>query len=218
MPAPARYGLISLERTIAGLDRELTYLLPPGIADWEIGQPVVVPLRSGRAVGFLTGFADELDFDAGQLKSVEARLSDQPLFDDLALKIARWMSAYYHCPLPDCLAGWIPAGATPALDVRYEIVAPRTAARAARFEPLTEIILHRQRGLGSQKTAQRPRNRRAYRRRGRNRPTAPPVRSGRVGPVQRSAARAGARAYWLRRSKSRAPVWTFWPTPTRSPI
>ena len=124
MPAPARYGLISLERTIAGLDTELTYALSPGIGDWQIGQPVVVPLRRGRAVGFITGFTDKLDFDASQLKTVDARLSDEPLFDELALKIARWMSAYYHCPLPDALAGWIPAGATPALDMRYQIVAP----------------------------------------------------------------------------------------------
>ena len=124
MPAPpARYGLISLERTVAGLDRELTYALPPNISDWRIGQPVVVPLRSGRAVGFLTGFTDQLEFDASQLKPIEARLSDEPLFDELALKIARWMSAYYHCALPDALAGWVPAGATPALDVRYGIVA-----------------------------------------------------------------------------------------------
>ncbi len=124
MPAPARYGLISLERTIAGLDTELTYALSPGIGDWQIGQPVVVPLRRGRAVGFITGFTDQLDFDVSQLKTIDARLSDEPLFDELALKIARWMSAYYHCPLPDALAGWIPAGATPALDMHYQIVAP----------------------------------------------------------------------------------------------
>ena len=124
MPAPARYGLISLERTVAGLEHELTYALPPAIDNWQVGQPVVVPLRRGRAVGFVTGFTNQLEFDATQLKPIEARLSEEPLFDELALKIARWMSAYYHCPLPDCLAGWIPAGATPALDMRYQIVAP----------------------------------------------------------------------------------------------
>lgn len=124
MIAPARYGLISLERSIAGLDSELTYALPPNIGDWRVGQPVVVPLRSGRAVGFITGFTDKLEFDTSQLKPIETRLSDEPLFDELALKIARWMSAYYHCALPDALAGWIPAGSTPALDVRYEIIAP----------------------------------------------------------------------------------------------
>ena len=152
-PRPARYGLISLERTIAGLDRELTYALLPNIDNWQIGQPVVVPLRSGRAVGFITGFTDDLEFDLSQLKSIDARLSDEPLFDELALKIARWMSAYYHCPLPDCLAGWVPAGATPALDMRYQIVAPEPFARAARFESHAQIVLDCQRDLGSEKTA-----------------------------------------------------------------
>ena len=125
MPAPpVRYLLISLERSVAGLDRELTYAAPPNLEGWRIGQPVVVPLRSGRAIGFVTGFTQTLDFEASQLKLVEARLGEEPLFDELALKIARWMSAYYHCPLPDALAGFVPAGATPALDVRYCIVAP----------------------------------------------------------------------------------------------
>ena len=125
MPVPpVRYALISLERGVAGLDKELTYALPPDLDNWQIGQPVVVPLRSGRAVGFITGFTDTLDFERSQLKTLENRLSEEPLFDDLALKIARWMSAYYHCSLPDCLAGFVPAGATPALDVRYLITAP----------------------------------------------------------------------------------------------
>ena len=155
MPAPpARYALISLERTVAGLDRELTYALPE-LGNWHIGQPVLVPLRNGRAVGFITGFTAKLDFDASQLKTLEARLSEEPLFDELALKIARWMSAYYHCPLPDCLAGFVPAGATPALDVRYAIVAPeplralRDLSRTPKLFAIANAVWEAKRPLGT---------------------------------------------------------------------
>jgi primosomal protein N' len=59
----ARFVVVVLERSIAGLDRELTYALPRSAANgWQIGQPVVVPLRTGRAVGYITDFTDKLDF------------------------------------------------------------------------------------------------------------------------------------------------------------
>jgi primosomal protein N' (replication factor Y) len=122
---PAPYALICIERGASTIEHELTYAIPPA---WrgklEIGQAVSVSLRSGRALGFVTGFSHQIDFDGAQLKTLSEVLPGAPLFDEFALKIARWMAAYYHCPLGDCLAMFIPQGATPSLQVKYRFCAP----------------------------------------------------------------------------------------------
>ena len=118
--AVQKYAEIILERAVAGLEKPLTYALPPG-KNWQIGLPVVVPLRAGRCVGYIVGFCDDCDFE--NPKFIEQILSDEPLFDAFALKIARWMSAYYHCPLSECLAMFIPHGAAPSLEIKYQFCA-----------------------------------------------------------------------------------------------
>ena len=67
---------------------------------------------SGRqfVTGYVTGFTDTLDFDVARLKPI-SRLLKAPLFDEKALQVARWMSAYYHCALGECLACYVPNGA-----------------------------------------------------------------------------------------------------------
>jgi primosomal protein N' (replication factor Y) len=115
------FAQVVLERSVAGLDRELTYALPASTAQetnrWKIGQAVIIPLRNGRAVGYITGFSNQSDYE--NIKSIEQSLGDEPLFDEFALKIARWMSAYYHCSLPDCLSLFVPLGATPSIEIKY---------------------------------------------------------------------------------------------------
>lgn len=112
---------ISIERGAGQIERELTYEIP---REWRgrlrVGQAVMVSLRSGRAVGYVTGFCHDFDFEATQLKPLSQVLPGEPLFDELALKLARWMAAYYHCPLSDCLAMFIPSGATPSLELKYQ--------------------------------------------------------------------------------------------------
>jgi primosomal protein N' (replication factor Y) len=116
---------VCIERGASTIERELTYEVPLA---WRgklvIGQAVTVSLRSGRALGFITGFCHEIDFAASQLKPLGQILPGPPLFDEFALKIARWMAAYYHCPLADCLAMFIPQGATPSLEAKYRFCAP----------------------------------------------------------------------------------------------
>ncbi|RYG60580.1 hypothetical protein EON80_24600, partial [bacterium] len=121
----APYALICIERGASTIEHELTYGIPLA---WRgklaIGQPVSVSLRSGRVLGFVTGFSETIDFDGVQLKTLSEVLPGVPLFDAFALKIARWMAAYYHCPLADCLAMFIPQGATPSIQVKYRFCAP----------------------------------------------------------------------------------------------
>ena len=118
-------ALMCIERGAGTIERELTYEIPLALrGHLAIGQAVTVSLRSGRALGFVTGFCSEIDFDRAQLKTLGQILPGPPLFDEFALKLARWMAAYYHCPLADCLAMFIPAGSAPSLEVKYQFRAP----------------------------------------------------------------------------------------------
>ncbi len=119
------YVTVVLDRAAGIIEKELTYAVPTGLQEkLRIGQPVQVPLRTGRAVAFISGFPLKIDFDAAQLRAFDRVLAVEPLFDFQALKWARWMSSYYHCPLADCLSCFIPAGGVPSLEARYRFCAP----------------------------------------------------------------------------------------------
>ncbi|HEX8465430.1 MAG TPA: primosomal protein N', partial [Abditibacterium sp.] len=127
-PQPDRAApcaLICIERGAGLIERELTYEIP---LEWRgklsIGQAVSVSLRNGRVLGFVTGFCHEIDFDRSHLKPLGQIFPGPPLFDDLALKVARWMASYYHCSLAECLAMFIPAGAAPSLEAKFQFIAP----------------------------------------------------------------------------------------------
>src|SRR5437879_4052125 len=100
-PAPEAgpvYVQVAVDRAAGAIDKELTYAVPEGLRDTlQVGHAVAVGLRGGRAVAYVTGFPDSIDFDAAQLKSIGPPLAPNPLFDATALKLAHWIAAYYHC-------------------------------------------------------------------------------------------------------------------------
>ena len=124
-PHDAPYVHVILERATAGIEGELTYAWPAQFdVSPQIGLAVALPLRFGRAVGYVVGSSFKTEFDPREIKAVEAVLAPAPFFDDLALKIARWMASYYHCGLSECLALLVPAGATPELEAKWSFCAP----------------------------------------------------------------------------------------------
>ena len=146
-PAFPSYVQLLLERGGALFQEPLTYAIPTCLqGQLRIGDAVAAPLRSGTVVAFVVGWAKSLPFDAPLVREVEAKLSDAPMFDELALKIARWMASYYHCSLFDCLQMWMPAGATPELETRYILCAPeplralRDLARTPKLFALAEAL------------------------------------------------------------------------------
>ncbi len=145
--APYPFVEVLLERGGALFQEPLTYAIPSALQHrLKIGDVVAAPLRSGTVVAFVVGWSRTLSFDAPLVRELEAKLSDAPLFDSLALKIARWMSSYYHCPLLDCLQLWMPAGATPELEARYRFCAEdplralRDLARTPKLFALAEAL------------------------------------------------------------------------------
>jgi primosomal protein N' (replication factor Y) len=148
------YALIALDRSQSSLGRELTYAIPaqqrevvkPGIA-------VLVPFGRQKFTGYITGFTDDLDFEPSQLKPILQVVGKAPVFDANALKLARWMSAYYHCPLADCLSCYVPAGWQVSSERKYFFCAEdpnralRDLGRAPRQQQIAQLLLHCDRPL-----------------------------------------------------------------------
>jgi primosomal protein N' (replication factor Y) len=150
-----------LDRAHGGATRELTYAVPGVLRDvLQIGFAVQIPLARQTVTGYVVGFTDALDFDAKQLRAITGLAARSPIFDDNALRVARWMSAYYHCPLAECLACCMPQGWQAASQRKYSYAGARSAAlptfgdapsaqlsRAPRQKQIAQILIQSSRPL-----------------------------------------------------------------------
>lgn len=116
------YAKVVIDRNQSFLDKELTYRVPDELREsLRIGSAVLVQLGRKRVTGYVTGFTSTLDFNPAQVKPIEQLISKAPLFDSKALKVARWLSAYYHCDLGDCIACFVPHGWQLGAQQRYSL-------------------------------------------------------------------------------------------------
>lgn len=113
-PTPQKqqlFALVEIDRSSAVAGQGFTYAIPKHLCgEVQIGHAVHVPFGSKTVTGYITGFTDQLDFDASKLKPITSIVSALPVFDEVGLRLARWMSAYYHTPLNECLACLMPHG------------------------------------------------------------------------------------------------------------
>ena len=96
------------------LARELTYGVPPELADLAVaGAVVLVPVQQRLVTGFVVGPAPPLDRaglsgrdvrDISQVLDTEASLSPE------ILQLCRWLADYYLAPLGSALAAALPPG------------------------------------------------------------------------------------------------------------
>lgn len=150
-----RYALVAIDRAHGGTGRELTYAIPEELRPvLTIGFAVQAPLGRQNATGYVVGFSEALEFDASQLRSLTSLASRAPIFDDNALRLARWMSAYYHCPLAECLFCCMPQGWQAVAQHKYSYIGEREStlpsfganvpsklARAPRRKQIVEVLL-----------------------------------------------------------------------------
>jgi primosomal protein N' (replication factor Y) len=131
------------------MGRELTYAIPDELRDVvRPGMAVLVPFGRQKITGYITGLTEQLDFDVAQLKPLVQVVGKSPVFDLNALRLARWMSAYYHCSLSDCLSCYVPAGWQMASEKKYFFCAEdatralRDLSRAPRQFEIAQLLLH----------------------------------------------------------------------------
>jgi len=91
--------------------RQCLDYLPPDdidISSLEPGIRVDVPFGRQHKVGILMGFASYSELPAEKLKKVTAVLDKQPILNEAALKLAQWISQYYHHPVGEVVATCLP--------------------------------------------------------------------------------------------------------------
>jgi primosomal protein N' (replication factor Y) (superfamily II helicase) len=123
-----RIARVIVDTTARALDRPLDYEVPSRLeAEVAVGSPVLVPLGAARAVGYVIGpgVASER-----ALKPVAA-VAGGPLFDEVAVSLARWIADEYLSTFVDALRLFLPPGGTPTVDRSLAIAGPAAGSDEA---------------------------------------------------------------------------------------
>lgn len=103
MMKPA-YVRVIIDRAI---QRELDYSVPETLADRiGIGSRVRVPFRDKSALATVLATLEQSD--AKGIRPVEALVGEAPVISERLLELAKWMSAYYCCPLETVMRSLLP--------------------------------------------------------------------------------------------------------------
>src|SRR3954463_4777516 len=98
------YVRVVIDRAI---HRELDYLVPEPLADRvEIGSRVRVPFRDRSALATVLAVLE--NSDARGIRPVEAIVGEGPTLSSRLLELAKWMSAYYCCPVETVIRSLLP--------------------------------------------------------------------------------------------------------------
>jgi len=100
------YAEVSVNSPIARR-QTFSYTIPTGLSV-DIGRAVWVPF--GNRV--LQGIVIELSLypSVEQTREIIGLIDDVPLLSPARIKLARWLSEYYLCPLSDAIAPMLPPG------------------------------------------------------------------------------------------------------------
>src|SRR5437588_4887643 len=98
------YIRVIIDRAI---HRELDYAVPETLAERVgIGTRVRVPFRDKSALATVVAILDHSD--AKGIRSVEAIIGEGPALSGPLLELARWIGAYYCCPLETVMRSLLP--------------------------------------------------------------------------------------------------------------
>ena len=102
--AQISYVRVIIDRAI---HRELDYLVPETLAPRvAVGSRVRVPFRDRSALATVLAVLPESD--ARGIRPVEAIVGDGPILSGQLLELAKWMSAYYCCPVETVIRSLLP--------------------------------------------------------------------------------------------------------------
>jgi primosomal protein N' (replication factor Y) len=102
------------------LDRTFTYSAREEGSRPQRGARVIVPFRSEKLIGVVTGVSDEKPDDF-ETRQIEALLDEEPLLNEHLLQLAEWIAQYYLAPLGEVLRGMLPLTAEVRSTVYYRI-------------------------------------------------------------------------------------------------
>lgn len=100
------------------LSEPFDYEIPESLSSGTlVGVPVLVPLGSTKAVGYVVSVSCETDLE--KARPIE-RILGESLFDENAMALARWIAEEYLAPLSEALRLFLPPGGSPRLVRGYQ--------------------------------------------------------------------------------------------------
>ena len=105
------FAVVAVERGVDATGAGLTYAVPQSLADLTVGDRVVVPLgrNNKRVNGFVVELSGTSAYTSGQVKAVIDRAAGGTSLPADLIELARWISAYYCCPLGMVFSSMMPA-------------------------------------------------------------------------------------------------------------
>ncbi len=89
------------------IHRELDYLVPETLADRVgVGSRVRVPFRDKSGLATVVSVLERSE--AKGIRSIEAVVGEAPIVSEQMLELARWISAYYCCPMETVMRTLLP--------------------------------------------------------------------------------------------------------------
>jgi primosomal protein N' (replication factor Y) len=76
--------------------------------DASFGRRVVAPFGNREKTGYVVGESDSCGLPLERVKRVGRSLDDEPLFDESAVELARWLAGMYFCGQGEALAAMLP--------------------------------------------------------------------------------------------------------------
>src|SRR5213080_3610257 len=102
--AKANYIRVIIDRAI---HRELDYLVPEALSERVgVGSRVRVPFREKSALATVVAALDHSEAEG--IRPIEAVIGEAPILSEQLLELARWISAYYCCPIEAVMRSLLP--------------------------------------------------------------------------------------------------------------
>jgi len=98
------YVRVIIDRAI---HRELDYAVPEGLMDRVgVGSRVRVPFRDKSALATVVAVTERSE--AKGIRIIEALVGEAPILSEQLLELARWIGAYYCCPIETVMRSLLP--------------------------------------------------------------------------------------------------------------
>src|SRR5207248_3191568 len=89
------------------IHRELDYSVPETLANqMAVGSLVRVPFRDKSALATVVGVLEHSE--AKGIRPIEAIIGDSPMLSEQLLELAKWIAAYYCCPIETVMRSMLP--------------------------------------------------------------------------------------------------------------
>src|SRR5205809_5521641 len=102
--AKASYVRVIVDRAI---HRELDYSVPENLVGRVgVGSRVRVPFRDKSALATVVAVPEQSE--AKGIRPIEAVIGEAPILSEQSLELARWIGAYYCCPIETVMRSMLP--------------------------------------------------------------------------------------------------------------